>query len=68
MIVDAPWYVPDTVTRRDLRTPTAKAKISHYSSQFSARLGVHSNDPVVNVMAQPDNRRLRRHLPNDLPS
>jgi hypothetical protein len=25
MIVDAPWYVPNTVIRRDLQTPTATA-------------------------------------------
>jgi hypothetical protein len=24
MIVDAPWYVPNTVIRRDLQTPTVK--------------------------------------------
>jgi hypothetical protein len=24
MIVDAPWYVPNTVIRRDLQTPTIK--------------------------------------------
>jgi hypothetical protein len=25
----------------------------------------HSNDPVVNFMVQTENRRLRRHLPNE---
>jgi hypothetical protein len=50
-------------------TPTIKEEISHYSSQYSARLRVHPNAIVVmNLMAQPDNRRLRRHLPNDLPT
>jgi hypothetical protein len=24
MIVDAPWYVPNTVIRRDIQTPTVK--------------------------------------------
>jgi hypothetical protein len=55
MIVDAPWYVPNTVIRR-------------YSSQYSARISAHPNDLVVNLMELPDNRRLRRHLPNDLPT
>jgi hypothetical protein len=27
MIVDAPWYVPNTVTRRDLQIPTVKEEI-----------------------------------------
>jgi hypothetical protein len=33
MIVDAPWYVPNTVIRKDLQIPTVKEKIQHYSSQ-----------------------------------
>jgi hypothetical protein len=27
MIVDPPWYVPNTVIRRDLQTPTVKEEI-----------------------------------------
>jgi hypothetical protein len=66
--VDAPRYVPNTVIRMDLQTPTVKEELSRYSSQYSARLSAHPNGLVVNFMAQPDNRRLRRHLPNDLPT
>jgi hypothetical protein len=36
MIGDAPWYVPNTVIRRDLQTPTVKEEIHRYSSQYSA--------------------------------
>jgi hypothetical protein len=66
--MDVPWYVSNTIIQRDLQTPTIKEEIHHYSSQYSARLSVQPNDLVVNIMAQPDNRRLRRHLPNDLPT
>jgi hypothetical protein len=38
MTVDAPWYVPNTVFRRDLHIPTVKEEIRSYSSQYSARL------------------------------
>jgi hypothetical protein len=65
MIVDAPWYVPNTVIRRDLQMPTVKEEIRRYSSQYSARLSAHPNDLTVNLMELSDNRRLRRHLPND---
>jgi hypothetical protein len=51
MIVDVPWYVPYTVIRRDLQTPTTKEEIRHYSSQYSALLSIHSNDLVVKLMA-----------------
>jgi hypothetical protein len=65
-MVDAPWYVPNTVIRRDLQIPTVKEEIRRYSSQYSARLSAHPNDLIVNLMELLDNRRLRRHQPNDL--
>jgi hypothetical protein len=68
MIVDAPWYVPNTAIRRDLQTPTVKEEIRRYSSQYSARLSAHTNSLVVNVIELPDNRRLRNNQPNDLPT
>jgi hypothetical protein len=67
-IVDESWYVQNTVIQRDLQTPTVKKEIRHYSSQYSGRLSVHPNYPAVNLMAQPEIRRLRRHMPNDLPT
>jgi hypothetical protein len=36
MIVDAPWYIPITVIRRDLHAPIIKEEICHYSNQYSA--------------------------------
>jgi hypothetical protein len=69
MIVDASWYVPNTVIRRDLHTPTVKDEIRRYSSQYSARLSAHSNNLLVNLLAQPgNNKRLLRLLPSDLPT
>jgi hypothetical protein len=65
MIVDAAWYVPNTVIRRDLQIPTVKEEIHRYS-RYSACLSTHPNDLIVNLIELPDNRRLRRHLPNDL--
>jgi hypothetical protein len=41
---------------KDLQTPTVQEEIRHNSSQYSARLSVHPNDFVVNLLAQPDNR------------
>jgi hypothetical protein len=66
MIVDPPSYVLNTIIRRDFQIPTVKEEIRRYSSQYSARLSAHPNGLVVNHMEQPDDRRLRRHLPNDL--
>jgi hypothetical protein len=41
MIVDAPWYVPNTIIRRALQIPTVKEEIRRYSSQYSVRLSAH---------------------------
>jgi hypothetical protein len=68
MIVDAPWYVPDTLIRRDLQIPSVKEEISHYSSHYSACLTAHPNDILLTLLEQPEHKRLRRHLPNDLPT
>jgi hypothetical protein len=68
IIVDAPCYVPNTYIRRDLQLTSVKEEIRHYSTQYSARLSTHPDDLVVTLMELPGNRRLRRHLPNDLPT
>jgi hypothetical protein len=34
---DAPWYVPNTVIRRDLQIPTVKEEIRRYCSQYKVR-------------------------------
>jgi hypothetical protein len=68
MIVDAPWYVLNTIIQRDLQIPTVKEEMQRYISQYSARLSAHPNDLIANLMELPDNRRLRRHLPNELPT
>jgi hypothetical protein len=52
MTVDLPRYVPNAIIRTGLlQAPTVKAEIHRYSSQYSARLSVHPNDLVVNLMA-----------------
>jgi hypothetical protein len=66
--VDAPWYMRNTVIERNLQIPTVKEEIRRYSSQYSARLSAHPNNLIVNLIELPNNRRLRRHLPNDLPT
>jgi hypothetical protein len=68
MIVDAPSHVPNTVIRRDLKILTVKEEILRYSTQYCARLSAYPNDLIVNLIELPDHRRLRRHLPNDLPT
>jgi hypothetical protein len=68
MTVDAPWYVPNTLIRQDLQIPSVKEAISHCSSHYSARLTAHPNGILLTLLEPPERKRLRRHLPNGLPT
>jgi hypothetical protein len=68
IIIDAPWYVPNTLIRRDLQIPSVKEEISHYSSHYSAHFTADLNDIFLTLLEQPERMRLRRHLSNDLPT
>jgi hypothetical protein len=48
--------------------PTVKEEICTYSSHYSHRLSAHPNDLILPLLEPPDLRRLRRFLPNDLPT
>jgi hypothetical protein len=66
--VDTPWYVPNNHIRRDLQMTSVKEEISRYSNQYSAHLSTHPNDQILTLMELPGNRRLQRHVPNELPN
>jgi hypothetical protein len=68
VIADAPRCVPNTLIRRDLQIPSVKGAISRYSSHYSARLTAHQNGLLLTLLETPEHRRLRRHLPNGLPT
>jgi hypothetical protein len=42
---------------KGLQTKTVKEEIRRYSSEYDARLSAHTIDLVVNLTAQPENRR-----------
>jgi hypothetical protein len=44
MIVSVPWYVPNTVIRRDLHTRTVKEEIRRNISQYSERSGRNADN------------------------
>jgi hypothetical protein len=67
IIVDAPWYVSNSLMRKDLSCPTVKEEIRRYSSHYGDWLRTHPNHLAVNLRL-PDNRRLCWFLPTDLPN
>jgi hypothetical protein len=54
---NARWFVPNTVIRWDLQTPTVKEQIRGYGSQYSARQSAQTNDLLLNLMELADNRQ-----------
>jgi hypothetical protein len=62
MITDAPWYVSNTVIRKDLQIPTVKHEISRYSYRYSKRLSVHPNELMSNPQEPPETRQMRKSL------
>ena len=43
IITDAPWYVPNTVIRRDLRFLPVRQEVKNYSVTYRHRLDNHPN-------------------------
>jgi hypothetical protein len=66
LIVNAPWYMPKSVIRKDLRIPTVKEEISRVSSHYDVRIGVLPNELIASLTEPPIHKRLRRYWPHDL--
>jgi hypothetical protein len=43
LIVDTPWYVSNSVIRKDLQIPSVKEEIGRFSSLYAVRLRAHTN-------------------------
>jgi hypothetical protein len=66
LIVDAPWYVSNSVIRKDLQIPTVKEEISRFSFHYDARISVHPNELISSLTEPPIHRSPRRYWPHDL--
>jgi hypothetical protein len=69
LIVDASWYVSNSVIRNDLQIPTVKEEIEEigrFSSHYNVRISVHPNELIASLTEPPIQRRLRRYWPHDL--
>jgi hypothetical protein len=66
LIVDAPWYVSNSVIRNDLQIPTVKEEISRFGSLNNVRLRAHTNELIASLTEPPIHKHLRPYWPNDL--
>jgi hypothetical protein len=67
LITDAPLYVPNAIIQRDLQVPSVKEEIRRLSAQYYVGLCTHPNLLATQLSGPSAFRRLRRHLPSDLP-
>jgi hypothetical protein len=56
MIMDTPWYVPNTIIQKDLQILMVKHKISCYSYNYSKCLSMHPNELILNLQEPPETR------------
>jgi hypothetical protein len=66
LIVDAPWYVSNSVISKDLQIPTVKKEISRFNSHCDVRISVHPNELFASLTEPPIHRRLPQYWPHDL--
>jgi hypothetical protein len=66
LIVNAPWYLTNSVIRKDLRIPTVKEEISRFSSHFDVRISVHPSELIASLTELPTYKCLRQYWPHDL--
>ena len=67
IIMDAPWYVPNAVMKRDLQVLTVRQEVQNYSVTYQQRFDDHSNSLANSLFRRTNcNRRLKQHYPADL--
>jgi len=66
LIVNAPWYVPNTILHTDLQIPTVKAEITNFSTKYREKLVTHPNELIPALLDEEEPRRLKRFKPTEL--
>ena len=65
-IVNAPWYVPNTILHTDLQIPTAKAEIANFSTKYREKLITHTKELISVLLEEEEPRRLICFKPTEL--
>jgi len=65
-IINAPWYVPNTILHTDLQIPTVKEEITNFSTKYRQKLITHPNKLIPAQLEEEGPRRLKRSKPTEL--
>jgi hypothetical protein len=66
LIVNAPWYVPNTILHTDLQILAVKAEITNFSTKYREKLITHSNELTPALLEEEEPRRLKRFKPTEI--
>ena len=59
-IVNAPWYVPNTLLHTDQQIPTVKAEITNFSTKYREKLITHPNELTPALLEEEEPRRFKK--------
>jgi hypothetical protein len=65
-IVNAPWYVQNTILHTDQQISTVKAEITNFSTKYREKLTTHPNELIPALLEEEEPRRLKRFQPSEL--
>jgi hypothetical protein len=67
VIVNAPWYIPNNVLHKDLKTPTIREEITYLCANYQDKLVTHPNERIPTLLDRAEEpRRLKRFQRSDL--
>jgi hypothetical protein len=65
-IVNAPWFVPNTLLHTDLQIPTVKTEITNLSIKYREKLTTHPKELTPALLEEVEPRRLKCFKPTEL--
>jgi hypothetical protein len=67
-LVNAPWYIPNSLLHTDLQMSTVRDEIMKFSTNYTAKLFTHPNELTSILLDEQGSGRLKRFRPTDLPT
>jgi hypothetical protein len=67
-LVNAPWYIPNSLLHTDLQMSTVRDEIMKFSTNYRPKPVTHPNELTFILLVGPGPRKLKRLRPTDLPT
>jgi hypothetical protein len=64
--VNAPWYIPNTILRTDLKIPTIREEITNFSLKYKDKITTYPNELASTLLEEEEPRTLQRFKSADL--